>query len=336
MSDSDPLLSFFTETEASSSTLLYSVLSLSETATQDEIKKAYRKHALKYHPDKHVSKGEAEKEEMGKKFKQIGFAFAVLSDEAKRKRYDASGRTDESAFGDAEEMGWDKYFEGLYERVDRKILDDDKAAYQGSKDEEADLVAAFTKTKGSLPAIVSHIPHSQVSDEPRFVLLINALIALGTLASTAKWESTSTDEKARSKRIRAAERAEREAEKAAKELGVWDEFYGGGKKGKRQGDEKKEATKKDSGGEAGLRQMILKRQRERGNGLDALEEKYRRIEEEGRERKRAKGKGGKAAKGKKKEAEEEAMPEISDADFEALQANLFADKDGKKSKKAKA
>ena len=45
-------------------------------------------------------------------------------------RYDASGRTDDK-FADAEEMGWDAYFGQLFERVDSKMLDADKTAYQG-------------------------------------------------------------------------------------------------------------------------------------------------------------------------------------------------------------
>jgi hypothetical protein len=46
-------------------------------------------------------------------------------------RYDATGRTDENAFSGAEEMGWDAYFETLFQRIDRKVLDEDKAKYQG-------------------------------------------------------------------------------------------------------------------------------------------------------------------------------------------------------------
>ena len=64
----------------------YEVLGVSKTATQDEIKKAYRKLALKYHPDR--NKGNAEAEE---KFKEAGEAYGVLSDETKRQQYDQLG-----------------------------------------------------------------------------------------------------------------------------------------------------------------------------------------------------------------------------------------------------
>ena len=64
---------------------LYSTLGVSENATQDEIKKAYRKLARKYHPD--ICK----KPECEEKFKEINTAYEILGDEEKRKQYDMMG-----------------------------------------------------------------------------------------------------------------------------------------------------------------------------------------------------------------------------------------------------
>lgn len=61
----------------------YEILGVSKTATQDEIKSAYRKLAKQYHPDFHPGDKAA-----AEKFKEINEANAVLSDEAKRKQYD--------------------------------------------------------------------------------------------------------------------------------------------------------------------------------------------------------------------------------------------------------
>lgn len=61
----------------------YKILGVSETASQEEIKKAYRKLAKKFHPDKHRGDKNAES-----KFKEISEAYAVLGDDKKRKEYD--------------------------------------------------------------------------------------------------------------------------------------------------------------------------------------------------------------------------------------------------------
>ncbi|CAK8722131.1 MAG: curved DNA-binding protein [Candidatus Electronema aureum] len=64
----------------------YKILGVEKSATADEIKKSYRKLALKYHPDKNPGNKEAEAQ-----FKEINEAYAVLSDEKKRKEYDTYG-----------------------------------------------------------------------------------------------------------------------------------------------------------------------------------------------------------------------------------------------------
>ena len=65
----------------------YKVLGVDKTASQEDIKKAYRKLAVKYHPDK--TKGDKASEE---KFKEIAEAYEVLADQEKRKKYDSVGQ----------------------------------------------------------------------------------------------------------------------------------------------------------------------------------------------------------------------------------------------------
>ncbi|MFA6885474.1 MAG: DnaJ domain-containing protein, partial [Fermentimonas sp.] len=64
----------------------YEILEVSKTATAEEIKKAYRKKAIQYHPDKNP--GDKSSEE---KFKEAAEAYEVLSDQNKRARYDQFG-----------------------------------------------------------------------------------------------------------------------------------------------------------------------------------------------------------------------------------------------------
>jgi DnaJ-domain-containing protein 1 len=83
----DPLYQFFTPSESSQDNILYTTLNLKNDASQEEIRKSYRKLALKYHPDKHSTTSPTEKEKLGKEFQKVGFAYAVLSDEGRRKRW---------------------------------------------------------------------------------------------------------------------------------------------------------------------------------------------------------------------------------------------------------
>ena len=76
----------------------YDILGISKGASTAEIKKAYRKMAIKYHPDKNPGDSEAEE-----KFKKSAEAYEVLSNEDKRARYDRFGH---QAFEGGAGGGW--------------------------------------------------------------------------------------------------------------------------------------------------------------------------------------------------------------------------------------
>jgi curved DNA-binding protein len=79
----------------------YSVLGVSKSATADEIKKAFRKLAVKYHPDRNPDNKSSEE-----KFKEISEAYEVLGDTDKRKKYDQFGRYWESSSSGSQQSPW--------------------------------------------------------------------------------------------------------------------------------------------------------------------------------------------------------------------------------------
>ena len=78
----------------------YEILGVDKKATADEIKKAYRKLAIKYHPDRNPGDKEAEE-----KFKEAAEAYSILSDEKKRQQYDQFGYEGMNGFGGGSGFG---------------------------------------------------------------------------------------------------------------------------------------------------------------------------------------------------------------------------------------
>ena len=87
----------------------YEILGVSKNATADEIKKAYRTLAFKYHPDRNQGNAEAEE-----KFKQISAAYDVLGDEAKRRQYDMGYSTDSYNTAGSQSQQYQRQYQYTY------------------------------------------------------------------------------------------------------------------------------------------------------------------------------------------------------------------------------
>lgn len=145
---------------------------------------------------------------------------------------------------------------------------------------------AYSSTDGSLVEILNTVPCANVlADEERFVALIQEGIRTHQLEKLKGWTASLNDSKGREKMRRNAHKEAAEAEEHAKELGIWDEVFGDGKKRPRKTASAEESSKpakrsrgKKNEAEAdgededlgGLAAMIQRRQASRGGGIGSL------------------------------------------------------------------
>src|ERR687886_1329397 len=85
----------------------YEVLGVQKNASKEEVKNAYRKLALQYHPDRNKAAGAEER------FKEISEAYAVLSDDEKRRRYDTYGHVGSEEVFRGSEANFDEIFRDM-------------------------------------------------------------------------------------------------------------------------------------------------------------------------------------------------------------------------------
>lgn len=193
---------------------------------------------------------------------------------------------------------------------------------------------------------MTRIPHSTHDDEPRFIILITDLIKKKELESTSKWRSSSKDEKAKMVRKKEGEKEAREAEDLAKELGVWDEFYGTGKASERsRGKWKGKGKRKEDDGTEGddenysvLQALILKKkEKNMDTFFDSLATKYAEptTPRRGKSKKRNHDTDEPDESPKKKSRSNipPPPPELDDAEFAKIQQKLFGDKKGDSGKR---
>ncbi|KFY22293.1 hypothetical protein V493_06709 [Pseudogymnoascus sp. VKM F-4281 (FW-2241)] len=285
----------------------YEVLGIEKSATANEVKSAYRKAALKNHPDKVAA---SEKESATKTFQTIAFAYAVLSSATRRAHYDRTGSTSE-AISSSEDFSWSSFYRAQYEDVvSEAAIEAFAAKYKNSEEEKDDILAAYEKGKGDMDVVYEMVMLSDVVvDDKRFREIINAAIQEKKVTAYNKF--TKESESSKRKRTKLAKDEANEAMEYAEELGIKDKLFGG------------KPSKKDDG-QDGLKALIMKRQQDRqaeGDGfLDRLAAKYAEPEKKGK----------RIGKGKKNK------PAVDDEPTEEEFAKASAQLGGKTRGKAKA
>lgn len=214
----------------------------------------------KAHPDA--------KETAHTKFQEIAFAYAILSDERRRKRYDTTGNTSESLDLENDDFNWTDFFRAQWaDTVTSTTICSFKDRYQGSDEERRDVLTSYTQARGKLNTLFSNVMLSNpLHDEERFRGYIDHAIANGEVEPYDAY--TKETQKQRDQRQARAKRDGKEAKEYAKKLGKYDSIFGDG-----AGKSNKKGSKKDEG--PNIAELIQQRQKGRADTfLDDLEAKY--------------------------------------------------------------
>jgi DnaJ family protein C protein 9 len=216
---------------------------------------------------------EADKTEANKKFQEIAFAYAVLSDDSRRRRYDLTGSTAETLVEDGD-FNWLNFYREQFENVvNEEAINKLSNEYKGGEDERRDLVKAYKKGKGNLSVIYELVMLSDIlEDDDRFRQIVDEEIANGNIKSLPAYEkeTDATRQKAKdAERKRREDYDKQEARKEAKKKS------GEPADGKVASKAKPKSKKGGVDDMAGLAALIQQRQKARaGNFFDQLEDKY--------------------------------------------------------------
>ena len=205
------------------------------------------------------------KEEANTKFQQIAFAYAVLSDERRREKFDRTGSTAAAVYED-DDFDWvDFYREQFSAAIDENALDQIKKDYQGSEEETKDVLAAYETYRGDLDKVYESVMLCNViDDDERFRAIIDTAIAEGRTKEYKKY--VEEPERKRQLRLKRAQKEAKEAEQLGKEI-----------EGKKAGKKKNKGGKKgaSTGDMSDLAALIRQRQATRADAFfEKMEEKY--------------------------------------------------------------
>lgn len=195
----------------------YECLDVDVKATSQEIRKAYYKLALKYHPDRiPVSCDDESKKDIESKFKSISYAYEILANPENRKIYDenpmafSQGTTDVSRYTQ------------LFTKITTQDIDDFKNHYVGSTEELEDILASYMKNFGDIIKVTEEVFFGSVHEEERYLEIIKRQIAREIIPDYISNGKSPDSQRKKAQRLKKAAKEAKEAASYAKELGVFD------------------------------------------------------------------------------------------------------------------
>lgn len=222
---------------------LYEVFNVEKTCKAAEVKKAYYRQSLKWHPDRFASADEQQRQTATQKFQVLTKVYEILSDKEKRAIYDETGAIDEeNVLGD--EASFEdavRVWRGVFKKVNFEEIEKYMSKYAGSEEQKSDVKLEYERWDGDMDKVLEYVIGD---DEQQIRELIDGLIAEGQLKSTKKFKSSTGKTKTNARK--------RKAEKEAKEA------------------EESLAQIKQKEGDGDLRALILGRQQNRAHHMDSF------------------------------------------------------------------
>ncbi|KAI3507591.1 hypothetical protein L1887_22579 [Cichorium endivia] len=189
---------------------LYEILGVERTASQQEIKKAYHKLALRLHPDKNPGDEDAKE-----KFQQLQKVVSILGDDEKRTLYDQTGCVDDADLAGDMAQNLKDFFRSMYKKVTESDIEEFEASYRGSESEKTDLIDLYNKYKGHMNRLFcSMLCSDHKLDSHRFKDILDDAISSGEVKSTKayqKWAKQVSETKQPINLLRPKEKSKKES-----------------------------------------------------------------------------------------------------------------------------
>lgn len=199
----------------------YEYMGIERDAKEADIKRAYKKGALRWHPDKHPPE---QKSKAQKAFQRLTTAYAVLVDPIRRKHYDATGKIHDALHMDSDDpWRWQPFYQHCWAKMAHGDIEAFAKEYRFSEEERQDLLKQYTLRKGDMGGIYEHVTLSNpLDDDERYRKLINEAIKNGEVKAykTFTHESMKTIKSRKDKAKKEAQEAE-EMKAMLQQKGIW-------------------------------------------------------------------------------------------------------------------